>query len=87
MCDLVVDAWNKLSNEMIKKSFLVCGQAKNSKPEDITCLKEGHLVHEALEAVKALWNEPLEELVSSPTPIESDDEDELGKNEVLIEDE
>ena len=54
----------------------MCGQAKNSKPEDITCLKEGHLVHEALEAVKALWNEPLE-----------DDEDELGKNEVLIEDE
>ena len=34
----------------------VCGQSKQARPEDISCLKEGHVVHEALQATTEVWD-------------------------------
>lgn len=58
---MVAQAWDGISKEMIKKSFLVCGQTKGACPEQITCLKEGHSAHDALEEVKRFWNKSAEE--------------------------
>ena len=33
--DMVLKAWEAVSNDIIKKSFLIVGQSKISKPEDI----------------------------------------------------
>ena len=38
---MVLKAWEAVSNNIIEKSFLVVGQSKISKPEDIDCLKKG----------------------------------------------
>lgn len=88
ICDMVSEAWGELSEEMIKKSFVVCGQTKDGSPEEITCLKEGRTAHPALEEVKKFWNqsaaefsnnqhEAIEEIDEDEDPalIESDDEE------------
>ena len=51
-------AWNSISEEVIEKSFVVCGQSKFCTPEDISCLKEGQIGHDAFDAVSKLWNNP-----------------------------
>ena len=56
-----------------KKSFLCCGQSKEARPEDITCLKEGHTVAEALPKVMEIWDNPSKSL-ASVTLTEEEDE-------------
>lgn len=56
ICDMVSQAWNDLSEEMIAKSFANCGQTKDGIPEDVTCMKEGRVAAPALEKVKQFWN-------------------------------
>ena len=40
LCDMVLKAWEAVSNDIIEKSFLIVGQSKIVKPEDIECLKK-----------------------------------------------
>jgi len=37
---MVLKAWEAVSNGIIEKSFLIVGQSKIVKPEDIECLKK-----------------------------------------------
>ena len=53
---MVVKAWDELTEDMIAKSFVVCGQTKHAKPEDVSCMKEGRVAAQALEKVKEFWN-------------------------------
>ena len=41
LCDMIVRAWNKISKEMIIKSFRVCGQVRDIQVEEITAFKDG----------------------------------------------
>ena len=68
---------------VIKKSFLVTGQSKNSRPSDISCLKEGRECHDALKRVEEMWDKPLKELGKVDNPTETD-ETEDEKNELVI---
>ena len=67
----------------IKKSFLVTGQSKDSRPSDISCLKEGRECHSALKRVEDMWDKPLKELEKVDNPTEPD-ETEDEKNEQVI---
>ena len=55
ICNMVSKAWEGIPEEMISKSFICCGQAKDGTPEEITCLKEGKVAAPALEEVKNFW--------------------------------
>ena len=85
MCDMIVKAWDYISEEMVRHAFLVCGQSRSSTPEDISCLKEGRVPHGVLEKVKKMWSKPFD----APLHITENDEediDELYRNEIVIED-
>ena len=56
LCDMVVEAWETITKDTIVKSFKCCGQSKDARPEDITCLKEGRKVENALSEVTELWD-------------------------------
>ena len=81
-----VAASKEISEEVIKKSFLVTGQSKNSRPSDIACLKEGRECHSILPKVEEMWDQPLENLKKVENPCEID-ESESDKNEMVIFDE
>ena len=83
LCKMVAKAWDNVSEEVIKKSFLVTGQSKNSRPSDISCLKEGRECHDALKRVEEMWDKPLKELGKVDNPTETD-ETEDEKNELVI---
>ena len=83
LCKMVAKAWANVSEEVIKKSFLVTGQSKDSSPSDISCLKEGRECHSALKRVEEMWDKPLEKLEKVDNPTETD-ETENEKNELVI---
>ena len=56
ICEMVIQAWGSIPEEMIAKSFSSCGQLKDGNPENITCMKEGHPAAKALEEVQKFWN-------------------------------
>ena len=86
ICKMVAAASKEISEEVIKKSFLVTGQSKNSRPSDIACLKEGRECHSILPKVEEMWDQPLENLKKIENPCEID-ESESDKNEMVIFDE
>ena len=43
-----------------KKSFFCVGQAKEARPEDITCLRTDAPAAQALEKIKEIWDNPPE---------------------------
>ena len=80
ICDMVAQAWSEISEEMIAKSFVCCGQSKTQSPEDITCLKEGHVAAPALEEVKKFWENTasqFEEVPTSTQTLEVDEEEDI----------
>ena len=79
----LVKAWGQLSEEMIRHSFVVCGQSSSSTPEDISCLKEGRVAHGALEKVKKMWLKPIDAPLHF-TENDEEDIDELYRNEIVI---
>ena len=57
MCNFVVKAWKEgVSKEVVVKSFVACGIAQNSSPDQISCLKEGKPAHDALPLVTECWD-------------------------------
>ena len=75
ICNMVVAAWNGITEEMIAKSFLVCGQLKKGTPSDVTCMKEGRSAAQALEDVKAFWNYKAEDFEEINQEIEVDEDE------------
>ena len=55
MCDWVVKAWAGIDKELVKKSFVACGQVPGVNLEDVNCLKEGRPCHSALPLAKEMW--------------------------------
>ena len=82
ICDMVLEAWESISQELIEKSFRVCGQTKNAKPEDIDCLKKDRSCENAFDSVSGLWDKVSENVDALD---EVEDDDEMFKNEVVIE--
>ena len=85
LADMVVSAWNSLSSEMIAKSFTNCGQSKSALPEDVSCMKPGKRLENALQSVKDVWSNPL----SFSTEINENDfadhdDIELLANEIVV---
>jgi len=48
---MVLKVWEAVSNNIYDKSFLVVGQSKISKPEDIDCLKKGRTCETAFKKI------------------------------------
>ena len=71
----------------MENSFSVCGQSKNCTPEDISCLKQGRIGHDAFDSVSKLWNEPLNVDLSNHDLNPIEDFEEALKNEFIIYDE
>ena len=83
LCDLVVQAWTKVSPELIKKSFVSCGQAKEGRPEEVSCLTSE--ASELLPKVKEIWD--INPETQKPVELEEiPDIDELENNELLVDD-
>ena len=76
ICDMVSKAWNSIPEEMIAKSFVACGQAKNGVPEDVTCMKEGKVAAPALAEVKEFWNLKADQFDQNVTQILEPDQNE-----------
>ena len=88
MCDWVVMAWNSISTDLVKKSFVACGQAKGGNLEDISCLKPGRPGNEALVGLKALWDYPLKKIDIKNLNLAEDEESnsEISEDEEKEED-
>ena len=66
------------------RKFLVCGQRKDAKPDDITCLKENGPVSEAKAAIVEFWDKNADDIGSVQNEMVEDDE-QLFANELVVE--
>ena len=87
ICNMVVKAWNDLPEELIAKSFLICGQCPKCTPDDVVCMKEGSSAHGALEEVKNFWSESADEIERSLTIVVEDEEEIDDEEDVTMIDE
>ena len=62
LVDNIVAAWSKITPDMIKNSFEICGQVLDYNPDRILCMREGKSCHEALPKLKTLLQYPSESL-------------------------
>ena len=62
LVDNVVEAWEKITPEMIKKSFEICGQVLNFDPERLLCMREGKTCNGSLPQLKELLRYPSSQL-------------------------
>ena len=86
----VVEGWNSLSEDLIRKSFVITGQSITSKPENISCLQQGKSAHAVLEKVYDLWDKGIEDLANIEIidePDESQDKINDPINDIGMEDE
>ena len=56
LCDMVTESWFKISEEVIRKSFVACGQVPDADVDHITCFKEGRSCCEGRERLKELMS-------------------------------
>ena len=83
LIDMVLKAWNALSSDLIVKSFMVCGQHKFAKPEDVTCLKDKGPVSEAKQTVVDIW-ESHPDAIGQVENAEIEEEEQLFANELIV---
>ena len=82
-------AWEAVSEDVVRKSFRVCGITVNpdgSEDSEINCLKENGVAHDARCEIE-LETAVLErgEQVESGDPFaDEEDEDELEENEIVV---
>ena len=81
MAEFIVNSWSKVTNEIIANSFHAVGQLRDTRPEQIHCLKEGNIAHEILDQIKKFWDADVFE------EIEIIEEPEDEQDTVLDEDE
>ena len=60
ICDSIVSAWDKISPDMIKKSFEICGQVPGFDPDRLLCMREGKSCYGSLPKLKELLALPSE---------------------------
>ena len=75
----------QVSEALIKKSFLCCGQSISSTPENVTCLREGQYAHAILEQVKQIWNQSEEQVANFQEPTHIADDSQEAINEPVEE--
>ena len=75
ICEMVIKAWNDIPEEMIANSFKNCGQTKDTKIEEVTCMKPGRSAEGALNECTKFWDKTAEEF-------EEEEEEDLVENEV-----
>ena len=56
LCDMVTESWFKISEEVIRESFVACGQVPDADVDQITCFKEGRSCCEGRERLKELMS-------------------------------
>ena len=61
LVDMIVQAWNQVTEEQIKHSFVVCGQGDNLDPDKVLCMREGKSCREGLDKLKLLLSLPPKE--------------------------
>ena len=62
LVDMILESWKNITEETICKSFFCTGQAQESRPEDITCLRSGAPCAEAFDKVSEIWDKSLKKL-------------------------
>ena len=55
LCGWVLKAWKNIGVDLVKKSFIACGQVKDAKLEDVSCMKPGRPLEGALPLAQELW--------------------------------
>ena len=84
LADMVVYAWDFLSENLIKDSFLAVGQIMTCNPELVSCFKEGRQAAQILPEIKKIWNKNPLSFESEVVLEEEECEDELDNNELVI---
>ena len=54
ICDSIVSAWDKITPDMIHKSFVICSQALGFDPDRLLCMREGKSCYGSLPKLKEL---------------------------------
>ena len=54
ICDSIVSAWDKITPDMIRKSFVICGQVLGFDPDRLLCMREGKSCYGSLPKLKEL---------------------------------
>ena len=57
LCDMIIIAMNHVSQDIVTKSFIQTGQTKDSRPDEITFMKEGRGLHHVLPELKKIWDQ------------------------------
>ena len=53
---MVTESWYKISEEVIRKSFVACGQFPDAHVDQITCIKEGRSCSEGRDRLRDLMS-------------------------------
>ena len=67
LCDMVIESWFKISEEVIRKFFVDCGQVSDVDVVQITCFKEGRSRCEGRERLKEGMSINIEVFVEEDT--------------------
>ena len=62
ICDSIVSAWDKITPDMIRKSFVICGQVLGFDPDRLLCMREGKSCYGSLPKLKELLALPSERM-------------------------
>eukprot|EP00117_Sycon_ciliatum_P005977 scpid87029/ scgid9707/ len=84
LCDMVVKAWQAIPADLIKKSFLCCGQTPDAKVDDISCFKDGRPAAEGRARLEELFALPLEQFQPGQNGQQHDVFDELDQEAVVL---
>ena len=74
LVDMILESWKNITEETICKSFFCTGQAQESRPEDITCLRSGAPCAEAFDKVSEIWDKIPEKIEQLPEEIDLDED-------------
>ena len=56
ICNMVVSAWNSIPEEMVLKSFKVCGQAPDIEVSDILAFRDKKTCADGRPKLESLWD-------------------------------
>ena len=75
LVEMVLTAWKSISEDTICTSFFCCGQHKNAKPTDVTCLRTDAPGEGAFELVSKNWDKSHGKLEPLVEEIDEDEDD------------
>ena len=62
LVDNIVKTWDMITKDVIIKSFKICGQVKDVRPNDILCMSQGKPCEEGLGKLQELLAFPIHQL-------------------------